>query len=100
VTGTPVTPWLRVVLENELAAQFQRAWIPRVGDLTVVAVCIFHIDRVELRVVERVERFETQLEVSPLGNGERLVERSCEVDTAGSDNRVLTRAAEALILAA
>ena len=103
-TGLPAAPGLRVDLEDELAAQFEHAWIPRARDLAELALRAMLspeavVEPVELRVVEGVERLEAKLEVRPLGHRERLVERGGEVDAARANNRVLAGVAEALVRA-
>ena len=96
----PAAPLSRVELEDELAAQFEFAGIPCTGNLAKLTVSEAGIHAVVFGVVEGVEGLKAKLNVSPLGHGKRLVERSREVYTAGSDNAVLACAAEALVVAA
>ena len=83
--------------ERELAAQLKGAWIPSAGDLAKVSVAETVANPVELRVVEGIERLGAEFKMHPLRERERLVERSIEIHSTGTDNRVLACIAEALV---
>ena len=71
----PAAPWLRVDLEDELAAEFQVAWILRARDLTEVVIRLEVVIKakgslhaVGLEVVERVERLKAKFDMRTFGN--------------------------------
>ena len=74
-----------VQLEHDLGAKLQYAWAPIAGRRAILParrVSPCRIDCVELRVVEGVVRFGTELEVSPFGDRKVLVKRRREIDTS------------------
>ncbi len=103
----PAAPRLSGCLENELAAQFKHAGIPRAVDLAERVARVQHgaertvlrivarIQAVRFSVVEGVERLNAQFKVRPLGNRERLIDRRCEVDATGANNGIFAGIAEA-----
>ena len=73
--GLPAAPWLRVELEDELAAEFKVTWILRTGDLAEVVIRLEVVIKakgglhaVGLEVVERVERLKAKFDVRTFGN--------------------------------
>ena len=77
----PRPEWRWLVLEDDLAAEFERPGIISAGDLTKVAfgyptaeALEAVADAIEFGVVEGVERLETEFEARPLRHRKRLVE--------------------------
>lgn len=89
------------MLENEFAAKLHRAWTVVAGDRSEVPIVGAGIDSLEVYMVERIEGLETQLNSRPFvrGDWDALEQGEIPVEDSRSHDRVLPRAAKALIRA-
>jgi hypothetical protein len=83
--------------ERELTTKLQHARIVGGGHLAEVRVVRTRIDILELRVIEGVEAFNTDLQLQALCECKRLKSCQIEVEEPRKDDGILTGVAEALI---
>jgi hypothetical protein len=78
-----------VILEEQLPSELEASSIPRCRDLPEVAAGEFITQVLELRVVERIERFSSELKSKRLFDLKLLEQGQIEVESTWSDDLIL-----------